>query len=169
MTTLRHGAYMMQRHLLNLWRQPIWIAVTLVQPIVWLLLYGALFKNVTRIPGFHTRSYIQFLTPGIVIMSALFSAGWSGMAVIDDIDKGILDRFLVSPVKRGSLIVGRLMNGSFSLASPLEVAFSKASWTGPVSNEAVAITFKQHINATDALRTGAYSKTLTFTLSTTTP
>jgi len=112
MTTLRHGAYMMQRHLLNLWRQPIWIAVTLVQPIVWLLLYGALFKNVTRIPGFHTRSYIQFLTPGIVIMSALFSAGWSGMAVIDDIDKGILDRFLVSPVKRGSLIVGRLMNGS---------------------------------------------------------
>jgi ABC-2 type transport system permease protein len=112
MTTLRHGVYMMQRHLLNLWRQPIWIAVTLVQPIVWLLLYGALFKNVTRIPGFHTRSYIQFLTPGIVIMSALFSAGWSGMAVIDDIDKGILDRFLVSPVKRGSLIVGRLMNGS---------------------------------------------------------
>ena len=112
MTTLRHGVYMMQRHLLNLWRQPIWIAVTLVQPIVWLLLYGALFKNVTRIPGFHTHSYIQFLTPGIVIMSALFSAGWSGMAVIDDIDKGILDRFLVSPVKRGSLIVGRLMNGS---------------------------------------------------------
>jgi len=112
MTTLRHGVYMMQRHLLNLWRQPIWIAVTLVQPIVWLLLYGALFKNVTRIPGFHTRSYIQFLTPGIVIMSALFSAGWSGMAVIDDIDKGILDRFLVSPVKRGSLIAGRLLNGS---------------------------------------------------------
>jgi ABC-2 type transport system permease protein len=112
MTTLRHGVYMMQRHLLNLWRQPIWIAVTLIQPIVWLLLYGALFKNVTRIPGFHTRSYIQFLTPGIVIMSALFSAGWSGMAVIDDIDKGILDRFLVSPVRRGSLIVGRLLNGS---------------------------------------------------------
>jgi len=33
----------------------------------------------------------------------------------------------------------------------------------------VTITFKQHINATDALRTGAYSKTLTFTLSTTAP
>ena len=48
MTTLRHGVYMMQRHLLNLWRQPIWIAVTLVQPVIWLLLYGALFKSVTR-------------------------------------------------------------------------------------------------------------------------
>ncbi|MFL6017301.1 MAG: ABC transporter permease, partial [Gaiellaceae bacterium] len=112
MTTLRHGVWMMQRHLLNLWRQPIWIAVTLVQPVVWLLLYGALFKSVTRIPGFHSTSYIQFLTPGIVVMTALFSAGWSGMAVIDDIDKGILDRFLVSPVVRGSLIIGRLLNGT---------------------------------------------------------
>jgi ABC-2 type transport system permease protein len=112
MTAFRHGWYMMNRHLLNLWRQPIWIAVTLVQPIVWLLLYGALFKSVTRIPGFSSDSYIQFLAPGVVIMSALFSAGWSGMAVIDDIDKGILDRFLVSPVVRQSLILGRLLNGT---------------------------------------------------------
>ena len=110
--TFRHGVYMMQRHLLNLWRQPIWIAVTLVQPVIWLLLYGALFKSVTRIPGFESTSYIQFLTPGIVVMTALFSAGWSGMAVIDDIDKGILDRFLVAPVVRHSLILGRLLNGT---------------------------------------------------------
>jgi len=114
-TTLKHGVYMMNRHLLNLWRQPIWIAVTLVQPIIWLLLYGALFKSVTRIPGFHSGSYVQFLTPGIVVMTALFSSGWSGMAVLDDIDRGILDRFLVSPVKRGSLIIGRLLNGAISI------------------------------------------------------
>jgi ABC-2 type transport system permease protein len=106
---------MMNRHLLNLWRQPIWIAVTLVQPVIWLLLYGALFKSVTLIPGFHTDSYIQFLAPGVVVMTALFSAGWSGMAVIDDIDKGILDRFLVSPVVRRSLILGRLLNGTVSI------------------------------------------------------
>ena len=64
---------------------------------------------------------------------------------------------------------GHLMNGSFSLPEPLLVAFSKATWTAPVSNDPVTIAFKQHINANDALRTGAYSKTLTFTLSTTTP
>jgi X-Pro dipeptidyl-peptidase len=64
---------------------------------------------------------------------------------------------------------GHLTNGAFSLPSPLTVALSKASWTGPVSNDSVAITFGQHIGATDALRTGTYSKTLTFTLSTTTP
>jgi amidase len=62
-----------------------------------------------------------------------------------------------------------LANGTFALTSPLEVSFSKASWTAPVSNDPVTIAFKQHIGATDPLRTGAYSKTLTFTLSTTTP
>jgi amidase len=64
---------------------------------------------------------------------------------------------------------GHLTNGTFSLPSPLEVSFSKATWIAPVSNDPVTIAFKQHIGATDPLRTGAYSKTLTFTLSTTTP
>jgi hypothetical protein len=64
---------------------------------------------------------------------------------------------------------GHLTNGAFSLPSPLVVEFSKSAWTAPVSNDSVAITFKQHIDASDALRTGTYSKTLTFTLSTTTP
>jgi hypothetical protein len=64
---------------------------------------------------------------------------------------------------------GKLSNGAFSLPSPLVVSFSKAAWTAPVANDQVTVTFKQHIDATDALRTGTYSKTLTFTLSTTQP
>jgi len=64
---------------------------------------------------------------------------------------------------------GHLMNGTFALPSPLEVSLSKTAWTAPVSHDPVAVTFKQHIGATDALRTGNYSKTLTFTLSTTNP
>jgi amidase len=64
---------------------------------------------------------------------------------------------------------GFLVNGAFSLAEPLQVAFSKSTWTGPTSNENVDIAFKQKIKATDPLRTGSYSKTLTFTLSTTNP
>ncbi len=64
---------------------------------------------------------------------------------------------------------GRLMNGAFSLAEPLQVSFSKSAWTAPVSNDVVDIAFKQLIKANDPLRTGTYSKTLTFTLSTTNP
>ena len=64
---------------------------------------------------------------------------------------------------------GHLMNGTFALPEPLRVDIAPASWTGPVSNASVAITFRQHIGANDALRTGSYNKILTFTLSTTSP
>ena len=64
---------------------------------------------------------------------------------------------------------GHLTNGAFSLAEPLRIQFSKSTWDAPTTNEKVGITFKQLIKRTDPLRTGSYSKTLTFTLSTTTP
>ena len=62
-----------------------------------------------------------------------------------------------------------LTNGAFTLPQPLQVAFSKSTWSAPASNDPVTITFTQPIAANDALRTGTYSKTLTFTLSTTEP
>jgi enterochelin esterase-like enzyme len=64
---------------------------------------------------------------------------------------------------------GYLSNGAFTLSEPLRVELSKAAWTAPVSNDPVTITFRQHIGSTQPLRTGTYSRTLTFTLSTTTP
>jgi hypothetical protein len=79
---------------------------------------------------------------------------------------------VVSTAGDGTLTVsdpGHLMNGTFALPEPLQVSFSKSAWTAPVSNDPVTINFKQLVKATDALRTGSYSKTLTFTLSTTTP
>lgn len=64
---------------------------------------------------------------------------------------------------------GHLTNGAFALTSPLVVALSKSHWTAPTSNEDVTVAFSQHIDAGDPLRTGTYSRALTFTLSTTTP
>ena len=64
---------------------------------------------------------------------------------------------------------GHLTNGAFSLPQALQVSGVPKTWSAPVSNEPVAIGFAQPIGATDALRTGTYATTLTFTLSTTTP
>ena len=61
------------------------------------------------------------------------------------------------------------MNGTFALPQPLQVKIAPGTWGGPVSNGTSTITFTQPIAATDALRTGAYTKTLVFTLSTTSP
>ncbi|HKI44192.1 MAG TPA: ABC transporter permease [Balneolales bacterium] len=106
--TIIHSWHITIRQMRNLMRQPWYVVITLVQPIIWLLLFGGLFKSIASVPGFHAKSYIDFLTPGIVIMSALFSNGWSGMGVIDDMDRGVMDRFLVTPVSRGAIITGRL-------------------------------------------------------------
>ena len=82
---------------------------------------------------------------------------------------------------------GHLVNGTFSLPQALTATASSPggkaaaggavsgspltleTWTAPISNDPVAVALKQSIGANDALRTGSYSKTLTFTLSTTTP
>jgi hypothetical protein len=64
---------------------------------------------------------------------------------------------------------GYLVNGAFALPQPLQGLGVVKTYSAPVSNDNVPITFKQQIGANDALRTGTYSKTLTFTLSTTTP
>jgi ABC-2 type transport system permease protein len=106
MTALRHTWQVTLRYIRALVRQPAWVGITLVQPVIWLLLFGALFKSVARIPGFHGGPYIEFLTPGIVVMLAISSAGWSGMAYIDDMSTGVMDRFLVSPIWRGALNAG---------------------------------------------------------------
>jgi hypothetical protein len=64
---------------------------------------------------------------------------------------------------------GHLANGAYTLASPVAVALSKSAWTGPVSNDRVTVTFEQHIGAGEPLRTGRYARTVTLTLTTTTP
>jgi ABC-2 type transport system permease protein len=109
--------HMTVRHVMELLRQPWWIFVNLVQPVVWLLLFGALFEAVTDIPGFGSDNYIQFLAPGVVVMTAFFTAGWSGMPMIEDLERGVVDRFLVSPVRRSSLITGRLANAALQIVA----------------------------------------------------
>jgi ABC-2 type transport system permease protein len=96
------------RYLRQLYRQPAVIAITLTQPVIWLLLFGALFKKVAEIPGFGTGNYITYLTPGVVIMTALFSSSWTGMSFIEDMDIGVMDRFLTAPIPRGALIAASL-------------------------------------------------------------
>jgi ABC-2 type transport system permease protein len=108
-TPITQTLYMTARHLRELWRQPWFVAVTLVQPVIWLLLFGALFKRIVEIPGFQAQSYIAFLAPGVVVMTAMFNSAWSGMALLEDLNRGVTARFLVSPVPRDALIAGRIV------------------------------------------------------------
>ena len=101
--------YMLGRQARNLLRQPLWIAIMIVEPMVWLVLYGQLFRRLVELPGFESDSYIQFLAPGVVVMSAFFSASWSGWNTIADLDRGVIERFLATPARPVSLIVSQVV------------------------------------------------------------
>jgi len=86
-------------------RQPAYLIITLIQPVIWLFLFGNLFRRVTELPGFGGAvSYLDYLVPGIVVMSALSSNMWTGMAVLEEIERGTLNRFLTAPIRRVAIV-----------------------------------------------------------------
>jgi ABC-2 type transport system permease protein len=108
-TLIAHSAYLSLRSVRALTRQPVFLLITLVQPMIWLLLFGKLFQSVVAIPGFDREgSFLEFLTPGVIAMTALFSAMWAGTVYIDDMERGVMDRLLASPVRRGAMVNGTL-------------------------------------------------------------
>jgi ABC-2 type transport system permease protein len=116
-TLLTHSAYLSVRSVRALIRQPIFLVITLIQPMIWLLLFGKLFESVVRIPGFDdggNATFMEYLTPGVIAMTALFSAMWAGTVYIDDMQRGVMDRLLASPVRRGAMMNGTLVYQSIT-------------------------------------------------------
>ena len=103
-----HTWWMVGRQFRNLVREPIWIALLLIQPMIWLLLYGQLFSRVPTLRG-GASSYVEFLLPGIVVMNAFFGGTWAGMAMITDLDRHVVDRFLATPVVRLSIVLSQVV------------------------------------------------------------
>jgi ABC-2 type transport system permease protein len=107
---------MTQRHLMVFTRQPAYAVITLIQPIIWLFLFGNLFKKVVELGGFGTTTYLDYLVPGVVVMSALSSNMWAGMGTLEEIQRGTLNRFLTTPVSRAALMNGNIVNNGLVTA-----------------------------------------------------
>jgi ABC-2 type transport system permease protein len=116
MTVLSHGFHIAGRHTKALIRQPWYMLASLIQPLIWLLLFGQLFREVSTLPDFPLGSYIAYLTPGVVVMTAMFANSWNGMSLLDDMDSGVLDRFLASPVRRSAILTGVSIQQTVSVA-----------------------------------------------------
>src|SRR5690348_7831310 len=104
----RQTGWMVVRQLRNLMRQPIWVVMMVVQPMLWLVLYGQLFSKVTPLRA-GAGSYVEFLAPGIVCMNAFFGGTWSGMGMITDLDRKVVDRFLAAPASRLAIVLSQVV------------------------------------------------------------
>jgi ABC-2 type transport system permease protein len=112
---IRQTGWMVVRLLRNVGRQPIWVVMMVVQPMIWLVLYGQLLKNVGAQGHSPTAgSYIQFLAPGIICMNAFFGGMWSGMGMITDLDRKVIDRFLAAPASRFAIVLSQVLRAGIT-------------------------------------------------------
>ena len=90
-------------------RDPTEILTRAVQPTLWLLVFGQVFTRTRAIPT-GSMSYLAFMAPGVLAQSVLFSAIFYGIAVIWERDLGIVQKLLVSPSPRASLVLGKAVS-----------------------------------------------------------
>ncbi len=89
-------------------RDPTDVFTRSIQPILWLVVFGQVFSRVRAIPT-GSLSYLDFMAPGVLAQSVLFSAIFYGIGVIWEKDLGIVHKVLVSPAFRSALVLGKAL------------------------------------------------------------
>jgi ABC-2 type transport system permease protein len=79
-----------------------------IQPVLWLLLFGSVFTRLRVLPADSgMRSYLDFVTPGILAQSVMTIAIFQGIMLIWERDQGTLQKYMVSPMPRSALVLGK--------------------------------------------------------------
>jgi ABC-2 type transport system permease protein len=87
-------------------RDPTELLSRAVQPVLWLAVFGQVFSRVRGIPTGELR-YLDYMAPGVLAQSILFSAIFYGIAIIWERDLGIVHKLLVTPAHRSALVLGK--------------------------------------------------------------
>jgi len=120
-----HGLWALTNRDLRKWyTNPVQLFVSLIQPIVWLGLFGKALnfgsfisgsgasiqqQNAILLSFFGTTSYFSFLSCGMLSFIVLFTSAFSGMSVVFDRRFGFLNKALSTPVARGSIVMGKIL------------------------------------------------------------
>jgi ABC-2 type transport system permease protein len=100
-------------------RRPPFLFFSLVQPIVWFVLFTQAFKSIASIPNFSsytgTGDYTTFFTAAVVIQTVIGSAMQSGLGLVTDLESGYLDKMRVAPIHRSSILVGKVLSDGFRI------------------------------------------------------
>src|ERR1700680_546235 len=108
---LRQTLAVAEADLRKLVHDPVELLTRMVQPVLWLLIFGQVFNRTRAIPT-GGISYRDFMTPGRLVDSVLFGAIFYGISLIWERDLGIVQKFLVSPAPRSTLVLGRAISST---------------------------------------------------------
>jgi len=135
---MRDTSAMAGRNLRRLMRQPEMVMFNIVSPIMFVLLFRYVFGG--AISGLQGLNYVNYLIPGIAVQTVLFSAGVTGFALAEDLQKGFINRLRSLPMARSAVFGGRVaadtLNNAFGLIVLLvtgyAVGFRPANFLGLV-------------------------------------
>ncbi len=115
-------------------RTPLWSLFNLIQPLIWLLIFGQLFQSMAHLPGFPAASYFDFFIPGVLVMTVLFGSSWSGVSLLREISAGTIDKMLVAPVSRLAIVVSRLLHAAVQVVIQTSIILVIATLLGSAVN-----------------------------------
>jgi ABC-2 type transport system permease protein len=98
-------------------RNPAWVIIGLIQPILYLAFFGPLLSTVAKTGalGVPADNPYRFFVPGLLIQLGLFGAAFVGFTIISDWRAGVIERFRVTPVSRMAMLAGRVLRDVVTL------------------------------------------------------
>ncbi|HEX9758185.1 MAG TPA: ABC transporter permease [Nitrospiria bacterium] len=132
--------FLFQKYMKITLRMPLWSLFTLVQPLIWLLIFGQLFRNFSSMPGFPSQSYMEFFLPGVLIMTVLFGSSWSGVSLLRELNFGVVSKMLVSPIYRSSIVLSRVLHSAVTVLIQTLIIFGVA-WVMGAATPVSGISF----------------------------
>lgn len=90
-------------------RNPAWVTIGVLQPVLYLLLFAPLLKSIASIPGFPPGGAYNVFVPGLLIQLGMFGAVGVGFSLIAELRFGVIERLRVTPVSRLAMLLGRAL------------------------------------------------------------
>jgi ABC-2 type transport system permease protein len=118
---LQHLGLLFVRHLKKSLRSPVWILIGLFEPVLYLLLFMPLLKGLGGAPGLPMGGIERTFVPGLLVMLALFTAGFVGFGVMDDKRIGFVERLMVSPARRPAILLSMIARDLVMLVAQIVV------------------------------------------------
>lgn len=96
-------------------RNPVWVAIGVIQPLLYLILFAPLLKSIAAVPGFPPGGAYNVFVPGLLVQLGMFGAAGVGFSLISELRMGVIERLRVTPVSRIALLLGRAMRDMISI------------------------------------------------------
>ena len=97
------------RSITRVLRNPVWVVVNLLQPLFYLFLFAPLLKRAIQPGQLNGGSAYDIFVPGLLMQLALFGTAFAGFGLVAELREGVIERMLVTPVRRSALLLGRVL------------------------------------------------------------